>query len=193
MSGKKNSAAEIETLVRRAQRGNEESFAQLFDIFFEKIFRYVQFRVNRDETEDIVSDIFLKVVENLKKYTTRKKIGISAWIFRIAHNTVIDFYRKKQDLLGLTDADTGETIIDIPNDDLTPNQRVQHNWECKVVHEILQKLPSVHREILKLKFLEDFSNAEVAAITGKSEGNIRVIQLRALREMRKHFPSPPDA
>ncbi|MBT3349283.1 sigma-70 family RNA polymerase sigma factor [bacterium] len=182
---------EIETevlkLVRRAQTGDESSFAKIFDLFFDKIFRYVRFRVDPEDAEDLTSEVFLKVVENIEKYKPQHKIAFSAWIFRIAHNTVVDFYRKKRELLGLVDAD-GNLKFDVVDDAPLPPEIAQKCWEHAQIHEMLAKLPAGHREILELKFLEDFSNAEIAKITGKSEGNIRVIQLRALREMRKFFP-----
>lgn len=180
--------AKIASLVRRAQRGDEASFEQLFEYFFDKIFRYVRFRVDGADAPDLTSDVFTKVVEHLPRYKPQKNASFSAWIFRIAHNTVVDFYRKKRELLGLEDPETGELLVETVDDAPLPDKVVQKNWEHQKIHEALQTLPKGHREILELKFLEDFSNTEIAKITGKSEGNIRVIQLRALRALRKVFP-----
>jgi len=176
------SKSEIEKLVRRAQFGDEESFATIFDHFFDKIFRYIRFRVDESEAEDLTHDVFLKVVQNFKKY--KQTTGFSAWIFRIAHNTVIDFYRKKRELLGVDD----EISFRIPDPCPNPEQQTQKHQEFQKIRETLNLLSPIHREILELKFLEGFSNAEIAKITEKTEGNVRIIQLRALREMRKHFP-----
>lgn len=182
------SLPEIEKIVIRAQKGHEESFSILFDHFYPKISRYVLLRVNNEEAEDIISDVFLKTVVSLKKYKKNNKAKFSSWLFQIAHNTVIDFYRKKKDLLRLANSETGELNFDLEDPSLDPHESAAQHEENLKIHEVLKKLPSSHREILELKFLEDFSNTEIAIITGKSEGNIRVIQLRALRELRKYFP-----
>jgi RNA polymerase sigma-70 factor (ECF subfamily) len=182
------SLLEIEKLVISSQKGDDASFSILFDYFYPRISRYVYFRVNNEEAEDLISDIFLKIVSSLKKYHKNDKAKFSSWVFRIAHNTIIDFYRKKKEILRLTDPETDESMFDVLDTSLNPHDASVQNEEHQKIREILKKLPDIHREILELKFLEGFSNAEISQIIGKSEGNIRVIQLRALRELRKYFP-----
>ena len=172
--------SEIENLVKKAQKNCEKSFAQIFDFFFEKIFKYVDNRVEKSETEDLVSEIFLRVTRNLKKYFPKKNAGFSSWIFRIAHNAVIDFYRKKQEFFEFDD----ENLVAI-DENLSPNYFANKNFDTKKMQNLLQKLSPKYREILELKFLENFSNLEVAKITGKSVGNVRITQMRALKEMKK--------
>jgi RNA polymerase sigma-70 factor, ECF subfamily len=179
--------SQIEKCVLKAQNGDEKSFAILFDSFYDKIFRYVHFRVSEEDSEDLVSDVFLKVVEKLHTYKSNPKAGFNAWIFRIAHNRVIDFYRQKKELLGQSDDAGNDFFLQIPDDNLRPDQQTNLNLDVKKLQKIMKKLPDVQREILEFKYLEGFSNAEVAKITGKAEGNIRVIQLRALREIRKQW------
>ena len=179
--------SQIEKCVLKAQKGGEKSFTLLFDCFYEKIFRYVRFRVANEDAEDIVSDIFLKVVEKLHTYKSNPKSGFNAWIFRIAHNRVIDFYRQKKELLGHNDEEGNDFFLQIPDDNLRPDQQTNLNLDTKKLYKILKDLPDIQREILEFKYLEGFSNEEIAKITGKAEGNIRVIQLRALREIRKRW------
>ncbi len=177
----------IENIVRKVQNGNEKSFAQLFDYFFPKVSRHIAFRVPGEEVEDIVSDVFLKVVKKIKSYTPRSGAGFSSWIFRIANNTVIDFYRKKKEFLGIEDEENN-FFAEIPDEEnLKPDEYTNQQFDYKKMYHLLKKLPSIQRNILELKYLEGFSNFEIAKIIGKSEGNIRVIQLRALREMRQRW------
>lgn len=183
----KPSAQQIERWVQKAQNGDQKSFEKLFEVFFDKIFRYVRFRVDDADAEDIVSDIFLKVVENLNAYHPQKKAGFNAWIFRIAHNNVIDFYRKKKELLGLSEDEGDDIFLQIPDEKPTPEEKADQKLTFQKLTKILRHLPSVQRDILELKYLEGMTNAEISEITGKSEGNIRVIQLRALREIRKNW------
>ena len=185
MSYNSLTVSEIEALVQKAQKGNEKSFSQIFDYFFPKIFRHVSFRVPAENSEDITSEVFLKVVQNLGKYTKQKKAHFSAWLFRIANNTIIDFYRKKKELLGL-DEEEENFFAEIPDEDNPqPNEVANKSFDIHKMYKLLKKLPAVQRTILELKFLEEFNNTEIAHITGKTEGNIRIIQLRALRTLRQ--------
>ncbi len=179
---------DIEKLVQKSQKGDEKSFTKLFDIFYEKIFRYVRFRVEESEVDDLVAKVFLKVVENLNRFAPQKNAGFNAWIFRIAHNTVIDYYRQKREFLSIDPSEDAPYYVEIEDKNPTPNKIANKNFDSKRIRDLLKKLPSTHREILELKYLNDFSNNEISKITGKTEGNIRVIQLRALREMRKLWP-----
>lgn len=187
MESEKISVATIETWVVKAQKGHEKSFSLIYDHFFSPIFRYVSFRVPQEHTEDLVGDIFFKVVNHLPKYKPQATASFKAWLYRIAHNQVIDFYRKRKELLG-EDQIEENFFVQLPDEKTPqPNKALMKDEESKKIHEVLKKLSPTHRTILELKFLEDFSNTEVAKITGKSEGNIRLMQLRALREMRKYF------
>ena len=192
MQAKDLSKEAIEVLVIQAQKGEAEAFEDLYDYFFPKIYRHVSFRVEVEHVEDVVSDIFLKTVQYLPKYTKQKSASFAAWIFRIGHNQIIDHYRKQKEVL-LTeefgDEDAVESFFEsLPDEDaLPPDMQVQQLFQAHEIREVLQKLKPVHREILELKYLEDFSNREIAEITQKTEGNVRIIQLRALKELRTYL------
>ncbi len=179
----------IEQLVEKSQKGDRSSFDKLFDFYFNKIYRYIGFRVPEEDIEDLTGDVFLKMVGKIKLYKTQSGASFSAWLFRIAHNRVVDFYRKKKDILGLGNKEDEEDFWAILPDEkgLKPHEILQNLDKQEKIKEALTKLPPSYREILELKFLEDFTNKEIAEITGKREGNIRIIQLRALKEMRQYF------
>lgn len=187
MKGEPYSAAEIEALVLKAQNGDQDSFAALFDMWFDRVYRYTAYRVEASECEDIVSEIFLKLVQYLPKYKPRSGVGFGAWLFRMAHNTIIDWYRKKKVLLGsdLETEDDQDFFASVVDEQPLPDQQVNSLYDYQRVYAFLKKLKPDHREVLELKFLEGFTNKEIASITGKTEGNIRILQLRALKEMRR--------
>lgn len=192
MKSEEFSPADIEALVLKAQNGDQDSFAVLFDIWFDRVYRYTAYRVDADECEDLVSEIFLKLVQYLPQYQSRSGIGFGAWLFKMAHNTIIDWYRKKKDLLGSDlEIDNEDFFAKVIDEQPLPNQQVNSLYDYENVYNFLKKLKPDHREVLELKFLEGFSNREIAAITGKTEGNIRIMQLRALKEMR-HFMKRED-
>ncbi len=180
--------SQIEVWVAKAQKGDEKSFSLLFDAYFERIYRYVGFRVEAHECEDLVGDVFLKLVQNLPKYESQVGVGFGAWIYRIAHNSVIDHYRRKKDMVGSEDEATENFFLNLPDEtNLKPDEVTNNELDYQWLYKALKKVKPLHREILELKFLEGFSNKEIAKITGKTEGNIRILQLRALREIRKHL------
>lgn len=186
MKSEEYSPAAIEALVLKAQNGDQDSFAVLFDIWFDRLYRYTAYRVDAEECEDLVSEIFLKLVQYLPQYQSRAGIGFGAWLFKMAHNTIIDWYRKKKALLGGDLETDGEDFFaKVIDDQPLPNQQVNSLYDYESVYKFLKKLKPDHREVLELKFLEGFSNREIATITGKTEGNIRITQLRALKEMRQ--------
>src|SRR3989338_10018248 len=92
----KNRDQEIERLVLKIQQGDHDAFATLYDIFIDPIYRYVYYRVNQNDAEDLTEVVFLKVWENILQYK-KQKSTFAAWIFRIAHNLVVDHYRATKD------------------------------------------------------------------------------------------------
>jgi RNA polymerase sigma-70 factor (ECF subfamily) len=186
MKSDEYSNADIEKIVLKAQQGDQDSFSALFDIWFDRVYRYTAYRVDANECEDIVSEIFLKLVQYLPQYKSRSGVGFGAWLFRMAHNTIIDWYRKKKALLGSDINDQEEDFFArVVDDQPLPDEQANSLFDYERVYVFLKKIKPDHREILELKFLEGFTNKEIASITGKTEGNIRIMQLRALKEMRQ--------
>lgn len=190
MEGK--TRAQVESLVEKAQKGSQAAFADLYDYFYPKIFRYTSFKVLEIDRDDLVSEIFFKFVKNLKKYRKKEGISFDAWLYRMAHNTITDFYRKKSRTMEipesniLAEKEADFSIFDTQEtDEKTPRELLLEKESFDAIENLMKNLPTAQKEILQLKFLEDFSNHEIAKITGKSEGNIRIIQLRALRALRE--------
>ena len=98
MQGANNAARtndQIEELVRGAQKGDPESLAGLYEQFYDKIFRYVSFKTgDAFEAEDISEEVFLRMLESISSFKW-KGYPFSSWLFRIAHNLVVDHFRKK--------------------------------------------------------------------------------------------------
>lgn len=156
---------EVEMLVERSQEGDQEAFAQLYEVFVDPIYRYVVFRVKNEDAEDIVENIFLRVWEKMGKYEKRKNVAFSAWIFRIAHNMVVDYYRSG-------DRSTEELPVEVVDDNREHNPLfvAQNSFDRELLKKALAKLKEPYREVIVHKFINDLSNTEVAAILGKSEG-----------------------
>jgi RNA polymerase sigma-70 factor (ECF subfamily) len=172
----------IESYVIRAQKADDRAFEALFDHFYPKIFRYIRMRVKNEDAEDLTADTFLKVVKKIRSYSAN---SFGAWLFRIAHNTIIDYYRRLRPTDSLTMDDTDGIDMTLLDTKPSPEQQIKLTEDTEAVKKLLRQLPATHQAIMELRFLEDFNTKEIAIITGKSEGNIRIIQMRALRELRQ--------
>lgn len=169
----------IENLVRLVKKGDQDAFSELYDLFIDPIYRYVYYRVNSGDVEDLVASIFVKLWENIHKYRAKKKF-FSAWLFKIAHNMVVDYYRSAKD------RNFDELSIDVASleREHNPIKRVEKDFDQRALRVALKHLKRSHREVIIHKFINDFSNKEISEILGKSEGSLRILQHRALKALK---------
>ncbi|MBI2453329.1 sigma-70 family RNA polymerase sigma factor [Candidatus Peregrinibacteria bacterium] len=167
----------IDRLVFLSQTGDSEAFAQLYDLFVVPIYRYVYYRVNNGEAEDLTEMVFMKAWEHLPKYR-KLDCTFAAWLFKIARNLVIDYYRMKTSYEELDHTFADQTLY---NDPLV---QTENTLTQDVLKHALSKLKEIYRQVIVLKFINELSNAEIAQILGRKEGNIRVLQFRALQDLK---------
>lgn len=168
-----------EVLVHEAIEGNQSAFAELYDRHFDKIYRYVYLKVsNRAEAEDLTQEVFLKALRAIGSYKWRQ-IPFSSWLFRIAHNEVIDYYRKtgRRELVQFNN-----NVHDMKED---PVLVAEHSFEKEKLMAALQKLSPAQREVISLRFGSELSIAEVAKTLGKREGTVKALQFSATVALRK--------
>ena len=167
-----------ESLVRRAKQHDQEAFAQLYEQYFDKIYRYVILRIGNDaEAEDMTQQVFLNALQSISSFRW-KGIPFSAWLFRIAHNKVVDYLRRKKG-----------TIVPL-DESLASNDRntqlvVEHRQDVEQLLLATKKLTGAQREVISLRFASELSIAEVARIMGKSEGAVKALQHSAIVALRK--------
>ena len=179
---RKDSPLSEETcLVDQARAGDPEAFAKLYDAYVERVTRYIYFRVSEgSDTEDLVSQVFLKAWENLDRYKSGSSPFI-AWLYTIARNLVIDHYRTKKDILPLEEA------IATPSDMEMPDEEAQMHFDLEAMRDSLQALSKDQQQVLILKYIAGLPNEEIAKIMGKQEGTVRGLQMRGLQTMAKHI------
>ena len=165
-------------LVRRAKSGDASAFGQLYDGHFDRIYRYVFFRVTDIETaEDLTSGVFLKAWENLQRY--RPGGPFVAWLYTIARNTVIDHYRTRKPGVALED-------VVLPHE-AGLDDGLDRQSDVAVLREGLRNLTDEQREVLTLRFIEELDTEEIARRMHKSEGAIRALQMRALQALARNL------
>ena len=172
-----------EDLVRRAQRREPEAFGQLYEEHFDRIYRYVMLRVrNQADAEDITQQVFLKALENIGSYRWRGK-PFASWLFRIAHNLVVDYWKKKsREKVAAVAPEEIDEMAASPND---PAALAELNFDMKQLAAACDRLTEGQREIISLRFAGGLSVAESAKVMGKSEGAVKVLQHAALVKLRR--------
>jgi RNA polymerase sigma-70 factor (ECF subfamily) len=171
--------SKVEKLVVQAVNGNTDAFGDLYIIFVEKIYRYVFYHIkSKTAAEDITGEVFLKAWRAISS-CRGKENAFSPWLYRIAHNQLVDEIRKRQRRPSL-ELDNVETIRDSENS-------VERYSEQQELLKLIDRLPSNQRRVIILKFIEGMGNREIAKIMGKSEGALRVMQMRALAALRKEL------
>lgn len=180
---------EEKLILRRAQTGDREAFAEVYDFYVIRIFRFIYLKTSSKETaEDLTSEVFLKCWAHVKK---RKESGekeivkgnkLKSLLYKIARNLVIDFYKKKKIPTVEIDENLKDKLKDKKQDILA---EVNAKQEIESLMKALSKLKGEYREIIILRHVEDLSIKEIAEITGKSGGSVRVQLHRGVKALEK--------
>ena len=166
-----------EALVRRAMAGNAEAFGDLYIACLDRVYRYVFYRVGDAHlAEDMTETTFLRAWEAHKRYKPGK-VPVLGWLYRIAHNAVIDHFRSVHPHEELSPA------LPAPGGDIEAG--IAEQEEIHDLAKTLRGLDEVSQEVLSLRFLAGLSHREVAQLLGRSEEAVRVIQFRAIRRLRE--------
>jgi RNA polymerase sigma-70 factor, ECF subfamily len=169
-------------IVERA-RTDDGAFEILYDFYLPKIYGYILKRVGSfDVAEDLASSTFLKVFTNLDKYQS-KGHTFGAWIYKIATNNLIDYYRKSSKNKEINI----ESVGGLKDENNPPGKEFENSQEKKLVRQALGGLPGKYQEIINLKFFAEKDNVEIAEILKTSENNVRVIICRALKCFRQEY------
>ncbi len=166
-------------LVHRAQNGDKEAFTELYETYFDKLYRYIVVRIgNRAEAEDMTQQVFVKAYKSISSYRWRG-VPFSAWLFRIAHNLIVDFFRKegKRPTVPLD-----ESLV-ASNDNV--QQVVERRLDVERVMAATRQLTAAQREVVSLRFAGGLAIAEVARVMGKSEGAVKALQHSAIAALRR--------
>jgi RNA polymerase sigma-70 factor, ECF subfamily len=170
-------ASDEKRLAERAARRDRAAFDKLYGLYSSKIYRYIYYRSGRtDEAEDLTAQVFLKAWEAIPNYRW-EGYPFSTWLFRIAHNRVIDYYRTHHETLPLEAAVAQKTNVD-------PFEAAERLFVSNSIRSALQRLTRDQQRVITLRFLDGYSTSEVAAIMDKEVDAVRALQHRGLRSLR---------
>lgn len=171
---------EEQRLLKLAQAGNTEAFAHLYRSNVQLIFRYLYYRLNDIQlAEDFTADVFTRAFKDLMTYQDMGKPFV-AWLYRIAHARVVDYYRQT-DRRGIDD-ELDEAVQVNPISDAIDANLLRKQMAQALHHAIAQLIPS-QQQVVLLRFIEDKSLEETALLMDKKANAIKALQHRALKTL----------
>jgi RNA polymerase sigma-70 factor (ECF subfamily) len=185
---KESETQRVRGLVDRAQKGDRAALEELYLIHFDRIYSYLHVSVgNRHDAEDLTTQTFLKMLESIGRFRWQSA-PFSAWLFRIAHNLAMDHFRASKRWQPEEDVPEPE-----PDEVTSAETGALESIGRKSMLELIEDLSPEQQQVLTLKFVFNFSNAEAATILGKTEGAIKSLQHRALVSLQKQLEKREQA
>jgi RNA polymerase sigma factor (sigma-70 family) len=170
-------------LASKATLGDRDAYSALYERYVDKIYRYIFYKVGgREQAEDLTSLTFLKAWDAIADYEWRN-YPFGAWLFRIAHNLVVDHHRARRETLSLDDASPHLEVraTDAP---IRPDRVLAQALAEERIRRAIDRLTEEQQQVLILRFYEGLSTTEVADLMGKRNGAVRGLQFRALSGLR---------
>ena len=166
-------------LIQLSISGDGGAFGELYQQNLKQIYRYIFYKVGSPaEAEDLTEQTFLKAWEAIGRFR-EQGVPFSAWLFRMAHNLVIDHHRTSHEAVPLDD------LIDADDGQPAPDDVVALRLDVQTLRDAIARLTPEQQQVIILRFIQGMSHGEVAVIMGKHEGAIRGLQHRALEALRE--------
>jgi RNA polymerase sigma-70 factor, ECF subfamily len=173
---------EADSLVERATKGDVDAFAELFEVTFSSVYRFLYGRCGDPSlAEDLAQDTYMRAMRAVTKSFQGRSSEFVAWIIRIARNRFFDHVKSGRvkwevvvDEMPVTEASGSEG---------DPLAAIESVW----LRRVLERLTEEQQEIVYMRFFHGLGIAETAKVTGKSEGAVKALQFRALRAMERQL------
>src|SRR5436309_12704707 len=178
----RESTEHVRRLVERAQQADRAALEELYLIHFDRIYSYLHMSVgNRHDAEDLTTQTFLKMLESINKFRWQSA-PFSAWLFRIAPNLAMDHFRARRRW-------QPEEEVPEPPGEEEPSAELEAMQSIgrQSMLQLIENLSPEQQQVLTLKFVFNFPNADVATIRGQTEGAIKSLQHRALVSLQKQI------
>lgn len=172
-------------VLEQLKKRDKDAFIKVYDDYAEDIYRFIYFKVGKEsEAQDLSSLVFLKAWHHVQANTLVESKTLRALVYKIARNAVIDHYREGRDKLELS-LDDENNPIEIIDDSIDLAEKVDRANNLALLKKQLPLLKEEYREVIILRFVSDLSLEEIADVTAKSRGNVRVILHRALAALKE--------
>jgi RNA polymerase sigma-70 factor (ECF subfamily) len=172
-------------LLQQLKSHDKEAFIKVYDKYVRDIYRFVYFKVGKEaEAQDLTSMVFLKAWNYIQTNSLTSSKTLRALVYKIARTSIIDHYRESSNKLELS-LDDENHPLDIIDDGQQLDERVDQAADIESIYKQLPLLKEEYREVIVLRFIDDLTLGEIAEVTGKSCGNVRVILHRAVASLKK--------
>lgn len=166
------------SLIERAVKRDGVAFTALYESHVDRVYRHVYYWLpSQADAEDITQEVFVRAWKSIHKYK-RTGAPLIAWLTKIARNLVNDYYRAKKRLVPLPETDPPA------NNNDGPEAIIELSFNRNYVRDAILKLKGEKQEVIQMRFIDELSYGEIARALNKSEGAVRVIQYRALKELK---------
>ncbi|PKH47494.1 DNA-directed RNA polymerase sigma-70 factor [Dehalococcoides mccartyi] len=168
-------------LVELARQKDEQAFARLYEEYFDKIYRYIALKIgNKMEAEDLTQQVFMNALRAMSSFKWQDNTPFSAWLYRIAHNQIVDYLRKKsrQPTVDI------EIVAPLACAD-EPVETTEVNIDYEKFVKVSAKLTPAQQEVISLRFSSDLPIAEVAKIMNRTPGAVKALQHSAVSSLRR--------
>jgi len=171
----------VDRLVKRAVRGDAEAFGAIFDIYADRVYGYIRVRVGTEhDAEDIAGTVFLKAFEAMAGYR-QTGAPFSAWLFRIAHNAIVDHHRRN--------AKVPEPVEDIESyteqDPVVVDEVVLAKVDAEMMKASISKLTSEQAAVVVARFIWDMDVRSTAKVLDRTENAVKALQHRAMKRLAR--------
>ena len=172
-------------ILSRLKRKDSEAFIQVYDENVAEINRFVYFKIgNKEEANDLTSMIFLKAWNHIQNNSLEDSKTLRALLYKVARNTIIDYYRENSNKK-IASLDDEDNKIDVVDESHNPQEKLDEEANLNLIKKKLPFLKDEYREVIIMRFINDLSLEEIADISGKTKGNVRVLMHRALGALRE--------
>ncbi len=169
-------------LIEKCRQGNLKAFTEIYSHYIGKIYDFIYYKTcHRETAEDITSQTFMKALEGIRNFDTGKG-SLSSWLYKIAMNSIIDFYRKKRDTVSIDD------IWDLASGENIERDHINRDHMEKI-SSYLNSLPHEKRTIIILRVWQELPYSEIAEIMNRTEAQCKMIFYRAIDKMKKQVPA----
>jgi RNA polymerase sigma-70 factor (ECF subfamily) len=177
-------------LSSRSLRKDKQAFIEIYNIYVDDIYRFIYFKVgHREEAQDIASNVFLKAWDYIASNKVDKSKNLKALFYKIARNTIVDYYRSKRDTSPLDSLENTD-LKDIKQD---PQALTEIKHEYERILKLLNNLKEDYKEVIILKYVNELSWDEISQALGKSKGSLRVLLHRATKALEEEDKKDVEA
>lgn len=168
--------------IEEARGGNRDSFGIIYSHYVPQIYRFVFFKVSSKQiAEDLTHEIFLSAWQNIKNYK-QKEFPISSWLYQIARNKVIDHYRTDKKNISIDTEDFNEDSLGFYE-----QKNPDVSFSIEKIKSLIKFLKPEYQDVIIMRYVEDLDSKEIAGVLNKSEGAVRLIQHRAINNLKELY------